>query len=224
MTYRDIFSFSENLAAVRLGAARRSASPTRSATATSSCRAAWSVTGCSANTSARASRSARRSWPALKYRDGCYYFSFFGSRSIKKSQCSFPGGVSCCGPPQATIFSEETPAGRAQEVWIRVAEAGRRAVGLRTSIQGVPGHSRGLEAIAGFEEIKGRLKKFFLPIGGIHTTLRHFCSPIISPYFQPDQQRDLAQMDSMTSKLMQVEESLRQERVRNRMMEDKVIR
>jgi len=39
---------------------------------------------------------------------------------------------------------------------------------------------------------------------------------------KPDQQRDLAQMDSMTSKLMQVEESLRQERVRNRMMEDKM--
>ena len=59
---------------------------------------------------------------------------------------------------------------------------------------------------------------------GIHATLWNFCNVIISSYFQPDQQRDLAQMDSMTSKLMQVEESLRQERVRNRMMEDKVIK
>ena len=41
--------------------------------------------------------------------------------------------------------------------------------------------------------------------------------------FQPEQ-RDLAQMDSLTSKLMLVEENLRQERVRNRMMEDKVRR
>ena len=65
------------------------------------------------------------------------------------------GGVSCRRPPEAAVVREETAARGAQEVRLRVAEAGRRSVCLRTSIQGVPGHPGGLEAVAGHEEVEG---------------------------------------------------------------------
>ena len=74
----------------------------------------------------------------------------------------FSGGVSCCRPPEAIVISQEAVARGAQEVWLRVAEAGRRSVGVRTSIQGVPGHPGGLEAVTGHEEIKGGTEGFII--------------------------------------------------------------
>ena len=70
----------------------------------------------------------------------------------------FPGGVPRCRPPEAAVLGEEAAARGAKEVRHGVAEVGRRPGGLRTSIQGLPGHPRGAEAVTRHEEIQGRTK------------------------------------------------------------------
>ena len=70
----------------------------------------------------------------------------------------FPGGVPRCRPPEAAVLGEEAAARGAQEVRLGIAEVGRRPGGLRTSIQGLPGHPRGAEAVTRHEEIQGRTR------------------------------------------------------------------
>ena len=68
----------------------------------------------------------------------------------------FPGGVPRCRPQEAVVLCEEAAARGAQEVRHGIAEVGRRPGGLRTSIQGLPGHPRGAETITRHEEIQGK--------------------------------------------------------------------